>query len=213
MNATYSSLEAIEDDIAEIRRLNLSPEYMAKQMHKIPDAPGIDRIEVIRQACRGKRVLNLGCASGALHERIASAAREVYCADCEPAPKEHHPHHQQLDLDNWMSVKAMWLPSVDVVVLGEIIEHLTNPGQLLCHLRQCNAFVVVSVPNAMSAGAERWAMKGYENVHIQHTAWYSYHTLHVLMERCGYRVLNFGWYNGEPRTAEGLVCIAEAKGD
>jgi len=36
-------------------------------------------------------------------------------------------------------------------------------------------------------------------------AWYSWHTMMMLLERLGYDVLDWRWYNGVPLTAEGLI--------
>src|SRR3990172_4625529 len=39
----------------------------------------------------------------------------------------------------------------------------------------------------------------------EHVAYYSWHTLKVLVERHGYGIVEWYWYNGEPGTAEGLI--------
>jgi hypothetical protein len=51
--------------------------------------------------------------------------------------------------------------------------------------------------------------KGYENVNRDHVAYYSWWTLKSLVEKCGYEVVEFAWYNGRPLFAEGLVMLAE----
>jgi hypothetical protein len=69
--------------------------------------------------------------------------------------------------------------------------------------------VVITVPNAFSKIARKHAERGVENCNADHVAWYSYKTMSVLLERHGYTVKEFYFYNGEPFTAEGLVFVCE----
>jgi hypothetical protein len=67
--------------------------------------------------------------------------------------------------------------------------------------------MLISVPNAMLSISDGWLHKGIENVNRDHVAWYSYTTLKTLVERFGFEVKDFYWYNGQPMTAEGIIFI------
>lgn len=197
------TLDDLVEEINELHVLKMTAEYKLKQLHRIPEAPVVDRVAYIVDQCRGKRVLNLGCASGGLHETITQVARGIYGVDIEPGLRTW----LVCDLDETPAqvyARAKDL-GIEVIVAGEILEHLGAPRSLLRVLRLFQCPLIVSVPNAFSDVGRSWLAKGYENVHRQHVAYYSYKTLHTLLTRCGFTVDGYGWYNGHPGTAEGLI--------
>lgn len=186
--------------------------YAAKQLHRVPEMRVVDRAAFILERCRGRNVLNVGCASGPLHEAIAQVARRVRGVDKDPCT---HGDCLRADLDDpWCpDLAALWrLPGVEVVILGEVVEHLCNPGFLLSRLRQYfpEATILLTVPNAFAAAGREWLKRGYLNVNKDHTAWYCPRTLQTLLEKCGYAAEEWYWYGGHPRWAEGIIAVAKA---
>ena len=183
---------------------SLSPEYRAKMLHPIPETTTVDREAFIVKHCTGKRVLEFG-ASGRLHDKIVDAAALVFGVD-----REDSPGVMGFDLDD---VTQDDLPSqdVDIVICGEVIEHLSNPGHFLARLKRQYAGtpVIITVPNAFAEAGRRWIQKGMENVNKDHVAWYSPQTMRVLLERAGYGVGGLFWYGGSGPTAEGFVVVTE----
>lgn len=190
--------------MAECREMGSDADYHKRMMHKIPVADVVDRVPYILEKCQGKRVLNFGSAWGGLHDQIKAVASKVYgidkvqpadfILDCDDIPEEPWP-----------------FPSLDVeiIVCGEIIEHLANPGRFLQAIRhEYKCPVLITVPNAFCEAAHRTMERKFENVNIDHVAWYSYRTLKTLVERYGYQINEFHWYNGRPKFAEGIVIIA-----
>lgn len=187
------------------------PEYIQKMMHKVPEAECVkDREAFIIERCKGKSVLNLGCASGSLHGKIKAVAARVYGVD------KNQPCDLQQDLDSIEYIDPYWESATtnvmeravfDIAVAGEILEHLSNPGNFLRCLKDMNCPVIITVPNAFCHPGKRWIDVGYEHVNPDHVAWYSWHTLKVLVERCGFTVREFYWYRGKPLTAEGLIFV------
>ena len=173
------------------------PAYIDKMCHPVPDAPVVDRIQYILAHCRNKRVLNLGSASGDLHKRICEAATSVIGVD------KNHPADILLDLDEAPQPSGTF----DLVVAGEILEHLSNPGSCLKAIRTLGCPLLITVPNALCSNGSHWIKQGYEIVNRDHVAWYSYHTLKTLVERYNFNVVRFAWYNGQPGTAEGLIML------
>lgn len=182
---------------------HLDPAYVAKQLHRIPEAPVVDRVAYIVGQCRGKRVLNLGCDSGQLHEAIASVANGLYGVDIEAGVRTWLVC--DLDAEPEKVYEAARGLGIEMIVAGEVVEHLANPGNLLKILGAFLCPLVVSVPNSFSDAGRQWLAKGWENVHKSHYAWYSWHTLKALLEHYQFKIDEFRWYNGQPGTAEGLI--------
>lgn len=182
-------------------------EYREKMMHPMPDQEVVDRVAYILQQCAGKRVLNLGSTSGDLQGKIKEVAKHVIGVD-----KVGSIDAGTLLCDLDATTEKLHLNvipnSIDLIVAGEIFEHLANPGNLLAELRRFQAQLLVTVPNAFSLIAQRHMSKGWENVNKDHVCWYSYTTLKTLLFRYQFEIEEFRWYNGVPLWAEGLIVLA-----
>lgn len=183
-----------------------SPEYIAKMLHALPTAQQVDREAFILKHCTGKRVVEFG-ASGALHEQIKAVATAYLGVDRRVGDRVVAD-----DLDD-VSERELHTPAFEpeIVICGEVLEHLGNPLWFLTRLHRqfAGVPVIVSVPNAFSVVQQRWIAKGIENVNADHVAWYSPKTLSVLLERAGYHVGALYYYNGSDATAEGLIVCTE----
>lgn len=179
------------------------PQYNSRMMHKIPRANVVEREKALVGACRGKVVLDIGYAGSLLHGAIKSVASRVYGVDCVE-PQEEDCFKQDLNYECIVS-----LPGVQLILCGEIIEHLSNPGSFLDGLRrtyQCP--LLLTVPNAGSSVLQHHLRRGYENVNLGHVAWYSWRTITTLLERHGWKIDSFCWYGGTERFSEGLLVLA-----
>ena len=178
---------------------NQPAEWVEKMVHEVPDAPVFDRVEYLTKASRNKVIMDLG-ASGSMSETLREVATVYHGVDIVPSDK---PNYYQMDLE-----QADALPEVDglqIIVGGEIIEHLSNAGRFLDLLHGAGCQVILTTPNAFSTGGDGFLKRGIEAVNGEHVAWYSYHTLKTLVERHGFNILLWAWYNGKPMTAEGLI--------
>lgn len=205
---TFATVDALRESLARPTIGPLSPEYVAKMMHDIPRATVVDRHAFILGRISGKRVLEFG-ASGALHEQMRRKA--VFLFGVDRASDLSDDTVIGFDLDDVLQPR---LPGevgpYDVIVCGEVLEHLGNPQYFLHRLKTQfpDVPVILSVPNAFSAIAGAHLERGVENVNKDHVCWYSYRTLRTLLERVGYTIEQFHWYGGEPLTAEGLIVVA-----
>ncbi len=150
--------------------------------------------------------MRAGVARGeAVHDAIVKAAAAVVGVD-----REDGAGVTGFDLDD-VSQASLPAATPEVIVCGEVIEHLSNPGWFLTRLHRQYPGVplIVTVPNAFSAIAARWIAKGKENVNGDHVAWYSPKTLSVLLSRAGYDAAELFFYNGNGPTAEGLIVVTE----
>lgn len=85
----------------------------------------------------------------------------------------------------------------DVIIAGELIEHLDAPGSFLRAVKQALApsgALVVTTPNAYRPANTLVAMTGRELIHPDHTGWHSPSTLRELGARAGYRVVESLYY-------------------
>ena len=205
---SFATLDALRESLAMPAAKVRSPEYVAKMMHRVPEAGVVDRAKFILERCKGKVVLDIG-ASGPMHEQIAAAARDCFGIDRPGASDVTGVVGIDLDEPHDLSPELYEWEHVELVVCGEVLEHLSNPGRFLNGLRRNypNAPVIITVPNAFSTAGQRHMEDGIENVNIDHVNWYSWRTMKTLLDRCGYVVEEFHWYGGEPYTAEGLIFL------
>jgi len=192
----FDSIAALRDHLAAPGR---SLEYVAKMLHEVPDLPVVaDRARYLVEKVKGKAVLDIGCA-GPLSPHLRAVATRYHGIDKQEGGDWLH-----LDVD----AAPQDLPTlvVDLVIAGELLEHLANPGTFLAQLRAKYPATPVyfTVPHA---GAYR-VQNDCEIVNRDHVAWYSYTTLKTLLTRHGYVIHEARWYNGEPHKAEGLIVLA-----
>lgn len=208
---SYESIDHLRSQLGAAPAKPENIAYAEKMLHKVPDAPVVDRAEFILGHCRGKRVLEFG-ASGPMHDKIVAVA-----SVCVGVDREDGPGVIGFDLDDISRdlpdsvMNAEGEAGPDVIICGEVIEHLGNPQWFLTRLKRQypGVPVVITVPNAFSEAGRKHIEKGTENVNVDHVAWYSFRTLKTLLTRAGYDKLVFGWYGGQPYTSEGLIVLAE----
>lgn len=186
--------------------------YADKMLHRVPDAPVVDRSAFILEHCTGKRVLEFG-ASGPMHEAMVKVAAQCYGIDRSDGPGVLGFDLDAVRLNGDMAlVDLPQYADIDVIVCGEVLEHLSNPGWFLerLHRQYPKTPTIITVPNAYSHAGHVHMGKGVENVNADHCSWYSFRTLRTLLERYGYAGYRFAWYGGQPLTAEGIVVFCEA---
>jgi SAM-dependent methyltransferase len=102
-----------------------------------------------------------------------------------------------VDAQSSEQVAALELEPADVIVAGEIIEHLDAPGSFLRAMRllvKPDGMLIVTTPNAYRPLNVVAPLFGFELIHPDHTAWHSPHTLACLMTRNGWHVESIGYY-------------------
>jgi 2-polyprenyl-3-methyl-5-hydroxy-6-metoxy-1,4-benzoquinol methylase len=176
-------------------------------LERIDVARPVDRIAHIARVCTGKRVLDLGAMDETayklkrghglwLHEEIARKAARVLGVDASPAVPDEGLQTADnallrrgdiLDLDGLLR-RTGFVP--EVVVAGELIEHLENPLQFLRSLRQVPALggstLLVSTPNATALHNGLIAFGNRESSHADHLCILSFKTMSTLLSRAGY---------------------------
>jgi len=90
----------------------------------------------------------------------------------------------------------------DVVIAGEIIEHVRNAGHLLDSIARLIApdgRLVITTPNALRFYNPLPAVFGLELTHPDHLSWYSPHTLRRTVESSSFRVESLHVYCQRPQ--------------
>ena len=166
-----------------------------------------DRAIFIAGLCKGRCVMHLGCAAwplteqqledgSLLHLALSKVSRRVYGIDLSEEGLSFLRKRGFKDLIRWDVEKLDELrveEPVDVIVSGEILEHLSNPGLFLQGISRLmkreKSKLVISVPNAFSIRHFVPVMlRQTERVMDDHTAYYSFSTLRELLRRHDLRV-------------------------
>ena len=199
-----------------LRAAGVDPATEFRWRHPLPRGRPVDRLDALVDAARGKRVVHVGFvdellerkrAEGVwLHERLAEVASALVGLDssAEGVSRARELGHEAhvVDAQSLEAVAALGLEPAEVVIAGEIVEHLDAPGPFLRALRQlvpADGLLVVTTPNAYRLLNLLGPLTGSELVHPDHTAWHSPRTLRTLLERGGWSVERIASYRAPRR--------------
>ena len=185
-----------------------APQLGYTPLERVAVARPVDRIAFIARACAGCRVLDLGAMDETawrakrgrgtwLHEEIGRTALEVEGVDnsalIPPEGLRTGPNSiiRRGDVTNPEQVIAALEETPDVVVAGELIEHLDNPLSFLRRLAEIRRLsgrtLILSTPNATALHNVVIGLAGRESTHHDHLCILSYKTLATLCTRAGFR--------------------------
>jgi len=187
-------------------------EHMTYKIGRL--TPVRDRIAFIVEMCRNQRVMHLGCAAWPLtdqqlkdgtllHSALCKVAKRVYGVDLSEEGIEFLRERGFKDLIRWdvekLSEIAIEEP-VDVIVAGEVLEHVSNPGRFLTgasnFMKNRRTTLIISVPNAFSLRHfVPVLLHRTELVMPDHTAYYSFSTLKELLQRCDLEIVEGYTFN------------------
>ena len=153
----------------------------------------INRIEYIQHRCVGKSVLHLGATDAPyteeaifekrfLHFYLQEVAGSLIGMDFDKnmidllARKYDVANIMYGDIENLSDYPDKHF---DVIVVGEILEHLSNPGKAidcLSAIAQPQTEIIITVPNAYSLKGFVRALWGHEVIHQDHILHHSPYT-------------------------------------
>jgi 2-polyprenyl-3-methyl-5-hydroxy-6-metoxy-1,4-benzoquinol methylase len=180
--------------------------------------PLVQRVDHLLERSAGKRVLHLGCtnapytaqslADGSLlHLRLRDVASELHGTDIDRAGLDAltargvtHLHAGDI---GEIAPALIAAGPFDIVIAGEIVEHLTDPGAFLRSVRQVmhpETRLLVSTVNAYCGfRLAQYATRGRgghaEPVHPDHVAYYSQATLARMLGIEGFSVTGQWFYD------------------
>jgi hypothetical protein len=189
-------------ELNEMIRLRYTP------LERIPVGRPVNRVGYLANACRGKTVLDLGALDETafqnktgrgtwLHEEIAKVAEQVIGLDssalisADGLRTAANAVIRSGDINDIGPLLDAIDITPDVIVAGELIEHLENPLEFLRGFRGIPRLsgkrLLLSTPNATAAHNCIIALSKRESTHHDHLCILSFKTLNTLLSRAGYK--------------------------
>jgi len=167
--------------------------------------------QLIRLTGRNKKVLEVGPATGYITEVLGQRGCRVTCIEKDPAAAELAQRFcermivgnvEELDFEVVLGEEQF-----DVVLLGDVLEHLVDPGAVLVKVAGVLApggYVVASVPNvahgsvrlALLRGEFRYSESGL--LDRSHLRFFTRETLAELFRDAGYKIMQWRDIEGNP---------------
>jgi 2-polyprenyl-3-methyl-5-hydroxy-6-metoxy-1,4-benzoquinol methylase len=186
---------------------------------RLPSPTIYDRVEFILQHCKGRRVLHIGACQADddstlaeleravkqgswLHKRISDEADACLGVDYNAAAvsylsaKHGINNIRCLDIERPSPELVAFQP--DVVIVGELIEHLKNPGHAMENIRSViteRTIVVITTPNATSIWNVIGALRGKEAQNKDHSLIFSPRTITRFLDKCDFDTQSVHWYH------------------
>ena len=179
----------------------------------------IEKNPWIANRVRGSSVLHIGCTDWPLtsdrlergellHSSLCKVATRCVGVDLDAEGvaklRELMPGQEfhVLNAETLASSRELAGTKWDYIVAGDVVEHMDNPGlffESASELLKPDGTLIVTVPSAFSAKRFFWLLfTGFEQVHPDHTGYFSESTLIRIGERHSYRVsamYGFQWLN------------------
>lgn len=147
-----------------------------------------NRVDTILELCRDKEVLDVGSTgqtgSYNLWYQLEPVAKSLQGIDTE---KHSDPNIIQGNMEDYDFGRQF-----DVIVAGDVIEHVHNQGLFLTNIRRhlkANGRLIITTPNA------KWLTVGFKP-NPTHTIWHDRHTLEYILQQCGFSVEQAYYYFG-----------------
>jgi hypothetical protein len=181
--------------------------------HDLPRGRPVNREEYLVNAARGMSVIHVGFADHPLlderirtgswlHARLAEVARSIVGLDIDPEDCDWAAARgfdvRSVDASSEKKVAMLNLPPAELVIAGEVLEHVDAPGPFLRAMRllvQEDGRLMVTTPNALRLLSFLAPLSGKEVIHADHVLLQSPTTLRTLLERSGWQVMNVGYYH------------------
>jgi 2-polyprenyl-3-methyl-5-hydroxy-6-metoxy-1,4-benzoquinol methylase len=211
-------------------------EYSQLDMvHRLPPARLVDRFRFLADVTRGRRVVHAGFVDAGcealnqgsdawLHEHLAGVASSLVGIDVDAAgvararARGYEAH--VVDCRDAAAVRALALPPADVVVAGEVIEHLDDCGPFLDGLHALvdpGGLLALTTPNGASLTNAVAALANLEVNHPDHVTSFTSHTLDTMLERhrwapVEHAVFTYRVKSGADATLRSRVLVQGARG-
>jgi hypothetical protein len=182
---------------------------------RLPRTRAVDRIEFLTRLAAGRRVIHVGFAGETrsnidqlaghpvwLHGRLGQVASSLVGVDLDAdgvaRARAAGFEAYAADAADPEALADLQLAPADLVIAGEVIEHVERPGLLLDAMHGLvglDGELAVTTPNAASMLNPLAAAGRFELVNPDHVCFYSWYTLSNLMERHGWVVRDFRPYH------------------
>jgi SAM-dependent methyltransferase len=181
-------------------------------VHRVPRAALVDRSERLVELARGKQVIDLGFVDVGrmlakredgswLHERLHTVASGLVGIDFDEEGVELARRMgftaERADCQNAADLESLGLRPAEVIIAGELIEHLDQPGAFLEAVKVLvdpKGLLVLTTPNGSSLTNFLGGLLGREFVNPDHVAWHTWYTVKSLLGRHGWLVRQLVYY-------------------
>ncbi len=152
----------------------------------------------------GKRVLEIGCSTGYMSQLMAERNCIVTGVEVDTAAANRartyckEVHVVDLNSSDW--IKDLAERTFDVVLLGDVLEHLADPGSALVQIREVvneGGSLVISLPNVVHWITRLRILLGqfdyasWGTLDHTHLRFFTLKTARALIESAGYRIIRF----------------------
>jgi 2-polyprenyl-3-methyl-5-hydroxy-6-metoxy-1,4-benzoquinol methylase len=180
-------------------------------------------MKLVEAVGRDGRVLDVGCSSGYLSKPLSERGNKVVGIELDPdAAREAEQWCERVLVGDLETMELSLDPeSFDVVVCGDVVEHLRDPEAALARLRtflKPGGRLVVSTPNianwamrlSLLSGRWRYTDRGF--LDRTHTHLFTRATLVETIEAAGYRVTQVDYTVPIPGDRDALDAAGHAVG-
>ncbi len=168
-----------------------------------------DRLELLIQLTKGKKVLHLGCTDHLdlidskiknniwLHKHLCDNSEKCYGIDINEEAVTYVKDILKYDNIYLGNVLEMPLDFIkdetwDYIVLGEIIEHVNNPCEFLSilhkRLKPYVKGIIITAPNAWSLQVIKKVRQNIECINTDHKYWFTPFTLSKVIVEADFQV-------------------------
>lgn len=157
----------------------------------------VHRLNFIIEKAKGKRVLHLGCVGRAdvLHKEIESVAKDLTGIDIDRIGIQRLREKGYSVIEHDVEKPFDLEPNFDLIVAGELLEHLGNPLRFLTNLHplmEQGTELIVTVPNVYVWNkAIYYLIKKQDSQSSEHIVGFTKELLRRLLEHANCRILEF----------------------
>lgn len=157
------------------------------------------KTKLINLTGRNKIILELGCASGYISKYLKQNHCTVYAVEIDKeAAKIAKKYCKKLVIEDMESInysKTFAGINFDVILLGDVLEHLKDPENLLLKIKDLlnnNGYIIISIPNIAHGSIRIKLLNGkfqYSEEGIldkTHLKFFTKSSISHLLEKCGY---------------------------
>lgn len=202
----------------------------------------VNRVAFLKEICKNKTVLDLGCVDHDyftfkdkmnrgewLHEELSKVTKKIIGVDLisdysdEIRERGYDIRYGNIETFEGVNISE----NIDVIIAGEIIEHLYNQGLFLDSVKKfmdTNTILIITTPNCFSLRKFIPLLINKEINRDDHTLWHSQNTLTQILNFKNFKIeevlyyafiktsglgsfLQRTFYTIWPRLADGLIFL------